>query len=202
MRAAGEKFRNVVGVDVSFTRLLIAKKFLEEERVFALLLGCCGQSLPFPDSGFDLVAASDMIEHTPYQDELFKETHRVLRKGGALFVATPNRFSLTSEPHVLVWGVGFFPRRWADRYVRWACGTPYTNIRLLSCFELKRMILRSPFGGGKISFPLFSLKNLADLPRWRCLAEYALLKVKDLPFIRSFLLLIGPVLHLISVRRA
>lgn len=49
-----------------------------------------GQPLPYPDASFDVVMASEVIEHVidagPWLDDLL----RVLRPGGRLLVTTPN----------------------------------------------------------------------------------------------------------------
>ena len=69
---------------------------------------------------FIFVVGSDVIEHVHEQLEVMREAHRVLVSGGALFLATRNRWSLTPEPHVNLWGVGFLPKPWRALYVRLA----------------------------------------------------------------------------------
>ncbi|MBI5105225.1 MAG: hypothetical protein HZB46_09635, partial [Solirubrobacterales bacterium] len=64
----------------------------------------------------------------------------LLRPGGVLFLATPNRFSLGLEPHVRLWGVGWLPRSLAPRYVRAVRHAPYDHVRLLSGRALRRML--------------------------------------------------------------
>ena len=45
---------------------------------------------------FDAVVLSHVIEHCPHADQVLAECHRLLRKGGILFVAVPNTDSLHS----------------------------------------------------------------------------------------------------------
>ena len=59
------------------------------------------------------------------QQQLLSKAHRVLAPGGHLYVTTPNGFTLMPEPHVHLWGVGFLPRRFADRCVQFRLGVPY-----------------------------------------------------------------------------
>lgn len=46
-------------------------------------------ALPF-GTEFDLVIANQMIEHVPEYKKLILELHRVLKRGGYLYLATPN----------------------------------------------------------------------------------------------------------------
>ncbi len=41
----------------------------------------------------------------------------MLRPGGPLVVWSPNRFTLTTDPHLGLWGVGWLPRRWLPAYL-------------------------------------------------------------------------------------
>ncbi|HEV2687807.1 MAG TPA: methyltransferase domain-containing protein [Bryobacteraceae bacterium] len=51
--------------------------------------------LPYPDSSFDAVLASGVLEHVPMDHESLKELYRVLRVGGRLIVTyLPNRASI------------------------------------------------------------------------------------------------------------
>jgi 2-polyprenyl-3-methyl-5-hydroxy-6-metoxy-1,4-benzoquinol methylase len=49
-----------------------------------------GAPLPYADDRFDLVIAMDVIEHVPEPLGWLKELVRVTRKGGRLFLTTPN----------------------------------------------------------------------------------------------------------------
>ena len=129
----------VVGSDVSLRWLVLAQKRLADAHVE--LVACAAESLPFPDGNFDVVAASDVIEHVEDPARFVGEAARVLRAGGLAFLATPNRYSLGLEPHVRLWGVGYLPRGLAERYVRTARKTSYSHVRLLSARTLERLLL-------------------------------------------------------------
>ncbi|MCW3064305.1 MAG: Methyltransferase type 11, partial [Solirubrobacterales bacterium] len=50
------------------------------------------ESLPFPDSWFDLVLGHAVLHHLPHLDAAFAEFHRVLRPGGwIVFAGEPSR---------------------------------------------------------------------------------------------------------------
>lgn len=48
------------------------------------------ESARFPDSSFDVVLASHLIEHLNDPRSFVRESHRILRDGGYLFITTPN----------------------------------------------------------------------------------------------------------------
>lgn len=47
--------------------------------------------LPYPDNSFDIVIASHVLEHVAQPDVILREMDRVLKKGGAMLVATPTK---------------------------------------------------------------------------------------------------------------
>jgi SAM-dependent methyltransferase len=52
------------------------------------------QELPFPDSAFDHVYSFGVIHHSPAPDQIVREIHRVLRKGGTFTIMLYNRTSI------------------------------------------------------------------------------------------------------------
>jgi len=136
-----------VGLDIMLTDLLLAKKRFTEAGIDNVAF-ICGSAveLPLRDGAFDVLNASDVIEHMPDQPLFLSEARRVMTPGACFFFNSPNRYSLlTREPHVWLWGVGWLPRRWQEPYVRWRLGRPYRGKRLLSSFELSRLC-RQAFG--------------------------------------------------------
>ena len=104
------------------------------------------EHLPFAEGMFERVVSVGTIEHCTDADRVLAESRRVLARGGDVHVRTVNRFSLMTEPHVGVWGVGFVPRPMADRYVRWRGGDGYQHHRPLSSRELRRGLRHAGFG--------------------------------------------------------
>jgi SAM-dependent methyltransferase len=54
-----------------------------------------GTRLPFRDGSFDLVFSHSVIEHVRSAEEYLRECHRVLRRGGVLYLSTAPYLSLT-----------------------------------------------------------------------------------------------------------
>lgn len=139
--ALASRGADVVASDVSLRWLALARKRLAESGSPDVeLVACAAESLPFDPGSFDLVAAADVIEHVADPARFLAESARVLRPGGLLFLSTPNRYSLGLEPHVRLWGVGFLPRPFAERYVRAVRKSSYSHVHLLSAGSLERLL--------------------------------------------------------------
>ncbi len=76
----------VCGVDISPLAVGIAKKKLKD----AFVTDLNNQKLPFKTKTFDLIIASEVIEHLYNPNNLLVESKRVLRDNGRLILTTPN----------------------------------------------------------------------------------------------------------------
>lgn len=83
---------DVYGVELSdFAAALAQKKF--GDRIFAGTL----EDAKYPDSSFDLVTLSDLLEHVPVLDAFIKQVKRILKSGGHLMIVTPNVAGLSAR---------------------------------------------------------------------------------------------------------
>lgn len=101
----------VVGVDVTDAREV------REGFVFRQVQGA---ALPFDSASFDLVVSNHVIEHVgdrAAQRLHLAEIARVLKPGGTVYFAVPNRWSLI-EPHYGLPLLSWLPSGWASRYLR------------------------------------------------------------------------------------
>lgn len=192
----------VVAVDISLRVLILAKKRLAEAGLAGVRLACCdGERLPFSPSSFDIVAGSDVIEHTPSPRSFIASCAAMLRSGGLLFLATPNRFSLSLEPHVRLWGVGFLPRPLALRYVQALRKVSYRGVRPLSAFQLRRLLLAHGLEPRIVTPPV----PIATLGLYRGI-EFRLVRlynrVRTVPLMRSVLVAVGPFFHVFARKGA
>jgi 2-polyprenyl-3-methyl-5-hydroxy-6-metoxy-1,4-benzoquinol methylase len=198
--AAAGRAGDVVASDISMRWLVLAKKRLLEAGITDVRLICCAaEEPPFLPESFDLIVASDVIEHAAQQVDFVAGCRYVLKDEGMLFLATPNRFSLALEPHVRLWGVGLLPRRVAPIYVRMLRGTGYDHVRLLSAFDLRRLLGRQGFSVELASpeIPEGAQQMYTGLER-RLIRAYN--RVRQLPGIRPLLLLIGPFFHVFATK--
>lgn len=193
--AAAARGCRVVALDISMRVLVLAQKRLTEAAISGVRLACCdGERPAFPRSSFDIVAASDVIEHTPSPDAFVAACSDLLVPDGLLFLATPNRFSLSLEPHVRLWGVGFLPRRVALRYVRAVRKVSYDTVRPLSAPQLKRLLVRHRLRPRIVSPEVpVSTQGLYRGLELRLVRAYN--RVRTLPLMRPILLAVGPFFH-------
>ncbi|MDQ3697853.1 MAG: methyltransferase domain-containing protein [Gemmatimonadota bacterium] len=192
--AARPRYRTVVGADIAFRWLAVAKKRLAEAGADVPLLCACAEALPLRDATFDRVIGDSVIENVQDPERSLAEAHRVLRPGGRLFLSTSNRFSLGPDPQTGVWAAGYLPRRVLEARVRRQGGIPPKR-RLLSGSGLSRLIRRAGFARGALSLPTFSAEQLAHFPLGIRRLVDAYHVAARLPVSRHLLFVFGPKLY-------
>jgi SAM-dependent methyltransferase len=78
------RYGRVRGVEVDPRPVKMA-----QSRGYDVRLGDATRAIPFPDASFDLVTALDVIEHVDADENILRESHRVLRRGGHILITTP-----------------------------------------------------------------------------------------------------------------
>jgi 2-polyprenyl-6-hydroxyphenyl methylase/3-demethylubiquinone-9 3-methyltransferase len=86
----------VTGVDPSEAAIAAAKEHAETGGLKIRYLVGPGESLPFPDSQFDVVVCVDVLEHVQDLNRVIAEIRRVLHPSGLLLFDTINRTPLAS----------------------------------------------------------------------------------------------------------
>jgi len=82
--------KEIVGIDISQETIRFARDNIKDKR--ASFLKDSAIKLSFPDEKFDMIVAWEVIEHVPQGSEkiFFSEIFRVLKKGGYVYLSTPN----------------------------------------------------------------------------------------------------------------
>ena len=199
LAGVGPTFTRAVGIDIAFRWLVVAKKRLEQAGVTNAVLACaCAEYLPFPDGAFDVTVAEDVLDHTRNQEAFIKEGARVLKRGtGRFYLSTPNRFSLGPDPHVWIWGVGFLPQRFRDRYVRWRKGVAYGPIRPISHLGLHRLLKRASLRQHRMLAFSTGPGAHPKLLAWQRALARVYESLRGVPGVRDLLGLVGPSIQVI-----
>lgn len=108
-----------------------------------------GVDLPFEDQSFDLVITNHVIEHVGDRNAQLRhlgEIHRVMKVGGAGYLAVPNRWMLV-EPHYHLILLSWLPRRLRTPYLRMLGRGNHYDCEPLQMRQLERMLAESGFAG-------------------------------------------------------
>ncbi|MDZ7784721.1 MAG: methyltransferase domain-containing protein [Halioglobus sp.] len=201
LAAASSLGIRALGVDASMTNLVAAKHMIEAHGGAAQLVCAYAERLPFSDGSVANITLYDSIEHVSDVGDTLFEAHRVLRPGGRMAISTPNRFSLTREPHVLVWGVGWLPRRLQAPYVKWRAGQPYDHTRLMSAREMARKLSRHEGLECAFRVPPVPQEEIANFPPRRARLARLYNRVCSWAVLRALLLAVGPFYQVVATRR-
>jgi SAM-dependent methyltransferase/uncharacterized protein YbaR (Trm112 family) len=195
--AAAGKYEQMAGVDVAFRWLVLARKRLEEAGVDVPVVCACAEALPFADATFTHVVFDSTIEHLRDQAVALDEAHRVLRDGGRVSLATPNRLSLGPDPHAGLWAGGWLPDGVIAWWVRRRGGIPPKRT-LLSQGAVQRALARAGFEHTRILVPHVPAAQRAGFgPALRRVIDGYNAATRTTVG-RALLLRIGPLLHAVA----
>ncbi len=198
--AAAAGGQGVVSIDIALRWLVVARKRPGLREAGDFLICANAEHLPLPDSSFDGVFSLGMLEHCADPRPILQEAKRVLRGQGIIHARTTNRFSLLSEPHVNVWGVGFVPRSRADSFVKWRSGQRYLHHRPLSAGELRREMKSAGFNQGQVLPGYLLSGERARLGRMGHLAGGVYQRLRNNPVASRVLAAVAPILDFHAVK--
>ena len=195
LAAATATGRRIVGVDIALRWQVVARRRLADCALTTPLVGASADRLPWPDGSFDAVVADSLLEHLDDPGAALREWRRVIRPGGRLLVWGPNRFSITPDPHVGLWGLGWLPEFWASPYVRLrrGCGWP---VRPLSAAKARRLAVEAGWSNVRVGPPTIPASWAELGPIQRRLGIRAYSRIRKRPLGRRALTAVGPLWQL------
>lgn len=199
--SASERGYQCVGVDIAFRWLIVARKRLEAAGIDVPLICACAEALPFPADSYDRVVLDSVIEHVHDQDRVLSQCSRALVPDGAVYLTTPNRFSIGPDPHTGFLAGSLYPRAITAKLVKRQGGIPPKR-QLLSVFSLRKKLKQAGLSGIRMFLP--------DVPEaqrrhFGPLLRFAIEIYRfciHLPVLRELLFLVGPVICSVSYRAA
>lgn len=116
------------------------------------------ENIPFSDNEFELVMASEVLEHFRFHPlKFFKEANRVIKPGGLLIITTPNLIRLNNVIKLIM-----------GRSINWNINDEYwdgAHAREFTASEIISLAKKAGFAIEKIEYKNFSYPNLSFLVR-------------------------------------
>jgi len=200
LAAASLRNRSGIGIDVRLVWLLVAKRLIEEAHGKAVLAAAMAEALPLADGTIHGIVSLDVIEHVADVPIYLREIERVAAPGARVAFATPNRYSLTAEPHVYIWGVGWILRRWQKAYVKFRKGISYEFTRLLSVRETLGLFRQHTKFQIRILIPQVPPEEISRYPAIRKMVARAYNTLSTWKIFAPVFRLIGPFFRVVGYK--
>lgn len=136
----------VYGVDVEPDLKSIAEKNLTVNKAVAFLEIYNGTELPFADDYFDYIVCTSVLEHVSFPEKILNEMFRVLKKGGRIWLALPNKY-WPKETHTLAYFVSYMPHSLANAYLKFLKRSPLEddNLHFYGYFDVMKMLKKTNY---------------------------------------------------------
>ena len=182
----------VVGADIAMRWLhLSRRRFMDLDLPVPALVCCCAEYLPFKDNAFELEVMASTLEFLKSPSDAFAESARVMKPGGQLLVNTVNRFSLAKNPYAHLWGVGFLPKKYQVKYVRYVRDASFENIELHSMSQISRLA-RQHYTSWEINAADINESVLKTLPKHLQGLIWLYRLMKRMPAVKFAVKLVAP----------
>lgn len=190
-----------IGIDVSMVWLVVAHRMVCEHGGKPMLAAALAEHLPLPDHCLTGIISLDVIEHVNDPKQYLQEINRVAAPHCYVALTTPNRYSLTAEPHVFVWGVGWLPRRLQKKYVRWRSGKSYEFTKLLSSFELNTLLKENTDLDFHVEPGIVTEEEITNFKPFKAKLARWYNRLILFSLLRPFFLWVGPFFHIKGIKR-
>lgn len=170
--AFAKKGAIVEGVDIEEELVAIARREAEDASVPVHFTCYEGRTLPYSNSVFDAVLSVSVIEHVDDPVRYFSEILRVVKPGGVLYLAFPNRLN-PKETHTNLWGLSYLPLPLARLYARLSGHNPLEDngLHFYTYWDIRRLLrtavaaghhwtIREEYGAATSSLKRFAKKAL------------------------------------------
>ena len=130
--------KSVIGIDYSQEAIAYSSSSHRRQNAEYIVMDAC--NLAFQDRIFDIVCSIQVIEHLHEVETFLNEARRVLRRGGILVLATPNKATFSPDYSSLSSPLPYHVREWYENELESLLCRYFHTVRLYgSCFN-KRSI--------------------------------------------------------------
>lgn len=91
------QLEKIYGIDIVDNHIKAAQNFADMKGIDAEFVCAMGERLPFRDRMFDAIVNYDVLEHAQDVRMALKESYRVLKDGGKIFIAFPSFYGLADH---------------------------------------------------------------------------------------------------------
>ncbi len=135
--------RTVVGIEPSATLSAAASELARESGMANVEFRRAGVDDLNDADAYDVVVLDNVFEHLPAQEDALQRIARAIRKGGALYLLTPNKL-WPIEAHYRLPFLSYLPLPLANRYLRiTGRGTDYADASYAPTYGRLRSMLEA-----------------------------------------------------------
>lgn len=140
----------VYGLEIESDLVEIACLNAEADQAGVKFVLYDGVKFPFADGEFDAVLSISVLEHVSNPQNYLNEILRVLKPGGFLYLALPNRL-WPRETHTLLWGLAYLPYELAEAMARVfkRSALAENNLHFYTYWQVAGMLKKAEAGVGK-----------------------------------------------------
>ncbi len=107
---------NIIGLEFNAEYCEITKLRGKRYSQDVMAINLPGEKMPFEKESFDFIYCNDVLEHCENPFEFLKESRRVLKSDGQMYITVMNRFGF-KDPHYHLKFLNWMPRFMSEKYI-------------------------------------------------------------------------------------
>lgn len=108
---------NILGLEINPDYCDITELRGKRYNLDIKVIKAAGENIPLKSEMFDFIYCNDVLEHSIDPDKVLKESFRVLKNTGQMYVTIINRFGF-KDPHYKLFFINWMPRKIAQNILR------------------------------------------------------------------------------------